>query len=170
VKKPAKLRKQTARPLSYLYAAALRSYLDGSGETALRQAYEVGRSALVAGCGVLDMAQMHVAALEDVLRQPCEARKARQTLKAAGEICLEAFSPYEMAHRGFREANAALHHLNELLEQGARRIGRELHDEAGQLLAAVHLALEEATYDLPAPQRQRLTRVKELLQEIEGHL
>jgi signal transduction histidine kinase len=170
MKNRANSKKQTERPLSYLYAAALRSYLKGSGETALRQAYEVGRSALSAGSGVLDMAQIQLTAQRDVLRHASTLRESREILKAAGEICLESFSPYEMAHRGFREANAALHRLNERLEQEAHRLARELHDEAGQLLAAVHLALDEATHDLSESQKQRMTRVKEILGEMEGHL
>jgi signal transduction histidine kinase len=163
-------KKHKARPLSYRYAAALRSYLNGSGETALRQAYEVGRSALSAGSGVLDMVQIHLTGQGDVLRKASTIQRSQEILKAASEICLESLSPYEMAHRGFREANAALRHLNELLEREAHRLARELHDEAGQLLAAVHLALEEATHDLPSQQKQRLDRVKEILTEIEGHL
>ncbi len=170
MKNRANPKKQTARPLSYLYAAALRSYLNGSGEPALRQAYEVGRSALSAGSGVLDMVQIHLTGQGDVLQKASTYPQAQKILKAAGEICLESLSPYEMAHRGFREANAALRHLNELLEREAHRLARELHDEAGQLLAAVHLALDEATHDLPLHQKERLDRVKELLTEIEGHL
>jgi two-component system sensor histidine kinase UhpB len=170
VKKSPKSKTQTSRPLSYLYAAALRGYLNGSGEAALRQAYEVGRSALSAGNGVLDMAEIQVSAVRDVLRKASPSRKTQRIIQAAGEICMESFSPYEMAHRGFREANAALRHLNDLLEQEAHRIARELHDESGQLLAAVHLALEEAAQDLPEGQRQRLGRVKEILVQIEGQL
>jgi signal transduction histidine kinase len=170
VKKRTKPKKQTARPLSYLYAAALRSYLNGSGEAALRQAYEVGRSALSAGSGVLDMAQIQLTGQAGVLRRASTLRESQAMLKAAGEICLESLSAYEMAHRGFREANAALRRLNERLEQQAHRLARELHDEAGQLLAAVHLALDEATHDLPETQKQRLEGVKEILAQIEGHL
>jgi signal transduction histidine kinase len=136
----------------------------------LRQAYEVGRSAFSAGYGVLDMAQMHLGALGEALGKVGATREARHTLKAAGEICLESLAPYEMAHRGFREANAALRHLNDLLEQEAQRFARELHDEAGQLLAVAHLALDEATYDLPDAQKQRMNRVKEILVQIEGQL
>src|SRR6185436_1751594 len=49
----------------------------------------------------------------------------------------------EMAHRAVREANTALRGLNEFLEEQTRRISHELHDEAGQLLASVHLALDD---------------------------
>lgn len=170
VKKSPKSRTQASRPLSYLYAAALRGYLNDSGEAALRQAYEVGRSALAAGNGVLDMAEIQVTAVRDVLRKASPSRKTQRIIQAAAEICLESFSPYEMAHRGFREANAALRHLNDLLEQEAHRIARELHDESGQLLAAVYLALDEAVQDLPERQRQRVGRVKEILVQIEGQL
>ena len=170
MKRHPKPKPKSSRPLSYLYAAALKGYLNGSGETALRQAYEVGRSALAAGNGVLDMAEIHVSAVRDALRKASSSRKTQQIVRAAGDVCLESFSPYEMAHRGFREANAALRHLNQLLEQEAHRIARELHDQSGQLLAAVHLALEEASQDLSSTQRQRLARVKELLVQIEGQL
>jgi len=135
----------------------------------LGQAYEVGRSALSAGRGVLEMMQIHLSAQMGVLRRASTLQEAQEILRAAGEIYLESLSPYEMAHRGFREANAALRHLNELLEQEARRLARELHDEASQLLAAAHLALEEAAQDLPGHQ-ERLGRVKEILVQVEGQL
>lgn len=170
MKKRPRSRKQAARPLQNLYAATLRSHLSGAGEASLRQAYEIGRSALGAGFGVLDMAEMHLTVQANALRHSSVPQNVRRTLEAAGEICLESLSSYEMAHRGFREANAALRHLNQLLEQEANRIARELHDEAGQLLAAVYLALDEAAQDLTANQTERLARVKEILRQVEGHL
>jgi len=55
-------------------------------------------------------------------------------------------------------------------EEEARRIARELHDEAGQLLASVHLALEEVGRDLPPPHRERLPGIRDLLDRIEEEL
>jgi signal transduction histidine kinase len=75
-----------------------------------------------------------------------------------------------MTHRGFREAVFALRRLNELLELEVKRIAHALHDEAGQLLVAVHLALADLDRDLPAPLRERLGRVNGLLDQVDEQL
>jgi len=64
-------------------------------------------------------------------------------LQGAGAFLAEVLSPYEMTHE-VREAVSALRHLNEIwnLSQAHRSA---LHDEAGQLLVAVHLALADLT-------------------------
>ena len=67
-------------------------------------------------------------------------------------------------------AEKALHRLNEMLEEEAKRIARALHDEAGQLLATVHIALAEVARELPPPVRKRLQEVRGLLNQIEGQL
>ena len=74
-----------------------------------------------------------------------------------------------MTHRGFRESNIALRHLNQTLEQEIKRIAHALHDEAGQLLASVYLALNEVARNLP-PAREPLLQVKGLLDQVEGEL
>ena len=83
---------------------------------------------------------------------------------------LECLCSFEMAHRAVREANTALRGLNELLEEQTRRISHELHDQAGQLLASVYLALDDVARDLPAPAAARLQSVKTLLDDIEVEL
>jgi PAS domain S-box-containing protein len=55
-------------------------------------------------------------------------------------------------------------------EEEARRIARELHDEAGQLLASVHLALGRLSRDLGGADRARLDEVVALLERTESHL
>ena len=60
--------------------------------------------------------------------------------------------------------------LHTVLERQARAIGQSLHDEAGQLLAAAYLALDEASRDLPASARDRLGVVKTHLAAIEEQL
>jgi signal transduction histidine kinase len=57
--------------------------------------------------------------------------------------------------------------LHDVLEKEARRMAQSLHDEAGQLLAAVHLKLDELTGNLPAGQRQPVTRLKSTLDQLE---
>ena len=60
--------------------------------------------------------------------------------------------------------------MNQFLEEQTRRISRELHDEAGQLLASVHLALDDVARDLPAPADARLHSMKTLLDRIKEEL
>ena len=62
-----------------------------------------------------------------------------------------------------RQSEQAFRRLHELLEEEARRIARALHDQAGQMLASVYLALAELAGDLPAPARQRVERISALL-------
>ena len=64
-----------------------------------------------------------------------------QVAAATRAFFMESRSPFEMTHRGYREANAALRRLNERLDEEAQRIAHALHDEAAQLLATVQVAL-----------------------------
>jgi signal transduction histidine kinase len=79
-------------------------------------------------------------------------------------------SPHEMALRTSREASEAWKHLNERLEAESRRLAHALHDEAGQLLASVHIALSEIASDLPPSGRRRLKESRNLLLRIEEEL
>jgi signal transduction histidine kinase len=75
-----------------------------------------------------------------------------------------------MAQRGFQDAVKALRQLNETLEEEIKRIAYAVHDEAGQLLVAVHLALAEVALELPEPQQPQFARIKEMLNQVEKHL
>ena len=152
------------------YTNALEDHLAGGGETALQEAYELGRRALAEGLGVLDMASLHADALATVLLRAATPADCTATVNAGANFFAESLSPFEMTHRGYREANMALRHLNEMLEEEAKRIAHALHDEAGQLLASVHLALEEAAHELPPPAAERLQKVRRLLDQIEAQL
>lgn len=151
------------------YAAALRDSIAGMGESSLQQAYELGRRALADGLGVLDMAAMYHKALAAGLSRHSTPEETALILQAGASFFAESLSPFEMTHRGFRETNIALRHLNQTLEQEIKRIAHALHDEAGQLLASVYLALEEVAGNLP-PAREHLLKVKGLLDLIEGQL
>ena len=52
----------------------------------------------------------------------------------------------------------------------ARRIARVLHDESGQLLASVHISLDETAKQLPASFKLRLNEAKKLLDQVENRL
>ena len=90
------------------YGAALRDYLGGSGEAALERAYELGRRALAEGLGALDMARLHHKVLKASMPPLTLAGPVRAVVTAAEKLFAESLTPYEMTHRGFREANAAL--------------------------------------------------------------
>ncbi|MGH6885835.1 MAG: sensor histidine kinase, partial [Geminicoccales bacterium] len=58
----------------------------------------------------------------------------------------------------------------EALENEAKRIAHALHDEAGQLLASVHIAIADVASGLPPPSRARLQEVRRMLHSIETEL
>ena len=95
-------------PVADRYATALRAFLAEADEAGLEQAYELGRDALAEGLGVIELASLHAAALA----QGDVAAGAKPEAFFA-----EALAPFEMALRGFREANQALKHAAESLEQ-----------------------------------------------------
>jgi signal transduction histidine kinase len=151
------------------YAAGLQEYLTGGGEAALHRAYELGRDALNQGVGLLDMIALHHEALRSLLRSASLSQHALETTTSADLFLLESLSPFEMTHRGFRESNALLHRLNQTLEEEYKRIAHALHDDAGQLLASVYLALEETAKKTPQS-REDLHKIKGLLDQIECQL
>lgn len=86
----------------------LRDYLGGSGEAALKRAYELGRRALSDGLGVLDVARLHHEALLRVSPPPPTRAAWVRTVKGAQKLLAESLTPFEMTHRGFQETYAAL--------------------------------------------------------------
>jgi signal transduction histidine kinase len=60
--------------------------------------------------------------------------------------------------------------LLEAQEAERRRIAHALHDEAGQLLASVHLALEATVIGLPPPFREGFHQVRSQLEAMETQL
>lgn len=157
-------------PLAEEYLKSLQDYLSGGGENALGRAYELGRSALAESKSILELLSLHHRALQDVLQDSRSAEAATQKTLHAGAFLAEVLSPYEMTHRGFREAVSSLRCLNETLELEVKRIAHVLHDEAGQLLCAVHLALADLDRDLPAPLRSQVAQVRGMLDQIDEQL
>lgn len=58
----------------------------------------------------------------------------------------------------------------EAREQEAKRIAHQLRDEAAQMSAFVHLAIEHASRELPGPARERLLSVREQVGALEDRL
>ena len=158
------------RALAEPYLEGLQDYLSGGGEHALGRGYEFGRAALADGHSILEILHLHHTVLQRLLEDAHDSERVVAVLRGAGEFINEVLSPYEMTNRGFREAVFALRHLNEMLELEVKRIAHALHDEAGQLLVAVHLALADVSRDLPAPLRERVGHVNVLLDQVDEQL
>jgi two-component system, NarL family, sensor histidine kinase UhpB len=122
---------------------------------------------MVDGYSVLEMAEIHHEALRRVLGGPVSART---TLARAVDLFAACLSPFEMSHRGAQEGTRALRRLNEILEGELKRIAHALHDEAGQLLASVHIAIADLAGGLPPESRARFDEIERLLKQIELEL
>jgi len=158
------------RDLAALYADALRANLAERSEGALQRAYEIGRQGFAQGLGILELVAMHHEALATLSKRDGGSVPLSQQIVRAGEFFAETLSPYEMAHRGFREATSALRKLNQTMEGEIQRIAHSVHDEAGQLLDAARLAMSAVGDDLPPILRERLREVGCMLDRAETEL
>jgi signal transduction histidine kinase len=152
------------------YRLAFAEYIERGGEAALGRAYELGRRAINEKKSLMGIALLHHQRLQAMLADAPGAARHQKLLAAAAEFLAETLSPYEMAHRGVQDAIAALRHLNETLEEQIKRIAYAVHDEAGQILVAVHLALADLTRELPERQKGQVGRIEELLNKVEKEL
>jgi signal transduction histidine kinase len=152
------------------YRSSLGEYAAGGGEPALGRAYELGRRALTEQKSLVEIASLHHQAVLALVRDAESGKRREELLRSSAEFLAECLSPYEMAHSGFQDAVKALRRLNETLEEEIKRIAYAVHDEAGQLLVAVHLALAEVALGLPAPQQAQFAQIREMLNQVEKHL
>jgi signal transduction histidine kinase len=155
------------RQLAERYFEVFQEYLKEQGDASLSRGYEFARRAMVDGCSVLEMAEFHHQALRRVLGGNGSADSVLAQAVGLFAACL---SPFEMSHRGAQEGTRALRRLNEILEGELKRIAHALHDEAGQLLASVHIAIADVAGGLPPESRARFEEVERLLKQIELEL
>ena len=161
----------TKNGLAKDYREALHDYVSQPSETTLERAYEMGRAALQARLGVLELTQIHLeAARAEAAAADGNGHLAPERAGRAEQFFLESLTPFEMTHRAYREATVALRRLNERVEDEAKRIAHALHDEAGALLATAHIAVEEVAQSLPPGKRTGFPRIREILVEIEKEL
>jgi PAS domain S-box-containing protein len=119
------------------YEEALEACLKGGENTSLNPAYELGRSALEAGFGVLDLVSLHFETLGAIVA--ANAGPVPELMwPAQRAFLMEALAPFEMVHRGFIEANQALQEANAELD---RRV-KERTTELEKAVAALREALE----------------------------
>lgn len=145
------------------YYRCLRKYLHNPEAAPRDGAYHLGLWARADGLGVLDVAAAHTAALRRLLRERKTAHAADSVLRIADRCLVRCLSPFD-------ESSRAWPRLNQALENETKRIARGLHDEAGQLLASVHLAIADLAHDLPPHRQARIDQVKWLLRRIESEL
>src|SRR5439155_27175411 len=90
--------------------------LDQPGEAALEQAWELGREVVASDLGILELAAVHQEAFEGALGRSLSPEDGVRLAKA-GDFFLQCLSPFEMVHRGVKEANVTLGRLHQALEQ-----------------------------------------------------
>ena len=117
--------RDTVRALSGQYREALEEYFEDGGEEALLRAYQIGRSAMGEGVGVLEMAALHQEALVETLLQMLDQEDGRRIARRASEFFIESLAAFEMSHRSLDETNEALSNLNQELSQAMEAV---LHD------------------------------------------
>ena len=86
-----------------VYGAAFTDYLRGSGESALETAYELGRRAVQERMSMLELAEIHHAAVTQALEAPVSRDGLMKLAEAGASFLSESLSAYEMVQRGFRE-------------------------------------------------------------------
>jgi signal transduction histidine kinase len=91
------------------YLMALQNYLLHPEEVFLQLAYELGRQAVAEGLGILNLFRIHASAVQRSSQGDPEKEAAVET------FFMEALSPFEATHRGFRETNGKLSELNAML-------------------------------------------------------
>jgi two-component system, NarL family, sensor histidine kinase UhpB len=102
-------------------------------------------------------------AIRDITRRKGMERRLKERERQYRSLYLQM-----LAHRdALRNLSARYLYAK---EEEAKRIAHQLHDEAGQITASIHLALAEIGRELPEPGRERLRQVTTYLDEIEDRL
>lgn len=132
---------ELTRTRAHDLALALRHYLAGTEELARLRAYEVARDAMAKGTGLLDLVAEHQEALAIVLSGEWSPEASIRAINASAQLMAESLGPFEMAHRGFQEANATLLQVNNDLKrqvaerkraEEAARLASETADQANR--------------------------------------
>ena len=109
--------------LTQKIAKVLEEYTTRSAESALLHAYEIGRESMQHESGILGFVTAYRDVLAAELAETGASDEILRLSQAWGDVLVEGLGPFEMAHEGYREANASLEKLNEALrsENAERR-------------------------------------------------
>jgi signal transduction histidine kinase len=154
-----------SKELAREYSSVLRAYLAGDDEACLHRVYQLSRSALDDGHGILTMADLHHKAMANALKGIGPSAERERVSRLGHALFLEALSPFEMSQRQSRDACHALRRVNETLEGEVRRIAYALHDEAAQLIVSAVLAVDEVASGLPPQSGTSLDKIRSPLQD-----
>ena len=138
--------------LEYEYKTALRDAVSGAGEVVLAHAYELGRVAAAGGVGVVDLVSIHQTALKEVLGDDAPPPEV-------GQFVTEALSPFEMTHRGFREAHERLEAAYRELEAFSYSVSHDLRAPLRTISAFTQALAEDLKFQLDDKARDHLRRV-----------
>lgn len=114
--------------LAATYGQALSDYLRDGSEAQLQRAYEIGREAVRNGSGLLELQRAHDAGIRQVIRDAKEVETALSMIQGANRHLAEALAPFEMALRGYRDANEELRDLNRVMKEQSARLARSNAD------------------------------------------
>ena len=81
------------------YRVALLRYLPRGDESASTVGYEIGRRAMAAGVGLLELVRIHQDLVVEVLHDS-RPEECLDVAGTAGEFLLEVLSSFDMIHRG----------------------------------------------------------------------
>src|SRR5438132_14070581 len=89
-------------PTVGVYHAALLDYLLRDDESGLAHAYDLGRTGLDSGCGLLQILHVHEKALGIILDSTPVYNEIRRRVNASTKFLTEALSPFALASNGYR--------------------------------------------------------------------
>ena len=147
---------------------ALVEFLGSPSDHSRRVAAELGRDAYQTGVGVVEWAGAVYGVISETLRDG-DATSREGMSDAAQVFLMECLFAYEMAFQGGREATMALRHQIERLEAHDKRIAREMHDTASQLLVSAYMELHLAAH-ASSGAAPYLAKATSMLDQVQSHL
>ena len=89
------------------YAPLLLRYLTERDENGLQAAYELGREAMRASVGLLDVVRVHTDLSLEVLATARDVDEAHDLARAASTLLIDLVAAFEVAQLGFMDAQRA---------------------------------------------------------------
>ncbi len=146
------------------YEALLRSFLTQALPDLLPRAAALGQRAITLGLGLLDLLQIHRAALTNLSPPATGEEIDEHQVRAADEFLLQALAPYETAFRELQVANSRLRYRLLLLQQRGQRLAAATARQQADI--SQHTQAEAALQAQTAEQEQRFTHLLAMQEEL----